>query len=137
MHRDIKPENILISPQGHMTYADFGLAFTSYDKSVPFRSIRAFDLVGTPGYFAPEILARTAEQTGYTPAADIYSLGLVLLELFGRLSDPFYQATTDAEQAERMCTKPLYLDEVVENEEAIQLLFIVRAACQLPVIFLS
>lgn len=122
MHRDIKPENILISPQGRMTFADFGLSFIDTHKSTPFHQVKAYDLVGTPGYFAPELLSYDLQRTGYTPAADIYSLGLVFLELFARLDDAFYNANTDYDQLRMLSSKSLCLDQLVQDEDARDLL---------------
>jgi serine/threonine protein kinase len=72
VHRDIKPGNILVDPSGACHLTDFGLA----------RAMSATHLtnpgqyVGTAAYLAPEQI--TEPEVG--PAADIYSLGLVLLE---------------------------------------------------------
>jgi serine/threonine-protein kinase len=72
IHRDLKPANVMIDGRGHVRITDFGLAglvagFTGAE-------IR----VGTPAYMSPEQL--TGREV--TPRSDIYSLGLVLYELF-------------------------------------------------------
>ena len=68
VHRDLKPANIMLDAAGRIRITDFGLA------GVAGETIRA----GTPAYMAPEQLAGGE----VTPRSDIYSLGLVLYELF-------------------------------------------------------
>jgi serine/threonine protein kinase len=77
VHRDIKPSNILIGLDGEPYLADFGLA-RLIDGD---RITRSGEIVGTAAYLAPEqVRGRPA-----TPASDVYSLGLVLLQcLTGR-----------------------------------------------------
>jgi eukaryotic-like serine/threonine-protein kinase len=77
VHRDVKPANVLISADGRVHLADFGIA-RMVDAS---HVTSAGEVVGTPAYFAPEQV--TGEAVG--PPADVYALGLVLLEcLTGR-----------------------------------------------------
>ncbi len=72
LHRDLKPANIMIDGQGKARIADFGLARTAED-------LRDSNLVeGTPAYMAPEQFSGKAA----TIKSDLYSLGLVLYELF-------------------------------------------------------
>ena len=72
IHRDIKPANLLLAPGGTVKITDFGIAHTI--GSVPVTA--SGELVGTPGYLAPE--RATGEQA--TPASDLYSLGMVAYE---------------------------------------------------------
>jgi serine/threonine-protein kinase len=72
LHRDLKPANVMIDGDGNARILDFGLAGLTDE-------FREDELAaGTPAYMAPEQLAGK-EQTVRT---DIYSLGLVLYELF-------------------------------------------------------
>jgi eukaryotic-like serine/threonine-protein kinase len=77
IHRDVKPANVLISNAGRVFLADFGIARLVDSAHVT----QAGDVLGTPAFFAPEQV--TGEPVG--PPADVYALGLVLLEcLTGR-----------------------------------------------------
>jgi serine/threonine-protein kinase len=72
IHRDLKPANIMIDGRGQVRIMDFGLAVKSAERA------QTEDLVGTPAYMAPEQMAGM----GTSVKSDIYSLGLVLYELF-------------------------------------------------------
>jgi len=72
LHRDLKPANIMIDGRGRVRITDFGLAGTAEELA------SEGVVAGTPAYMAPE-------QRGSgiaTVQSDIYSLGLVLFELF-------------------------------------------------------
>jgi eukaryotic-like serine/threonine-protein kinase len=74
VHRDIKPENILLSDDGLVKVADFGLA-RAIDADVA--STRTGLMMGTVAYCAPEqIVHGRSDQR-----SDVYSAGIVLFEL--------------------------------------------------------
>jgi serine/threonine protein kinase len=80
-HRDVKPGNILIDGNRRARLADFGIA--RIVDATP--TTGAGFVIGTAAYLAPEQVR--GERVG--PAADIYALGLVLLEcLTGRRAFP-------------------------------------------------
>jgi predicted Ser/Thr protein kinase len=70
LHRDLKPANIMLDGRGQALIMDFGLAGIAHE----IEDVRS----GTPAYMAPEQLAGRE----VTVRSDIYSLGLVLYELF-------------------------------------------------------
>ncbi len=72
LHRDLKPANVMIDGRGRAKITDFGLA----GATAGIRGLEARH--GTPQYMAPEQVAggELSERT------DVYSLGLVLYELF-------------------------------------------------------
>jgi serine/threonine-protein kinase len=72
LHRDLKPSNIMLDGRGQVLLTDFGLAGLSGE--IEGAEIRN----GTPAYMAPEQLS--GEEV--TIKSDIYSLGLVLYEIF-------------------------------------------------------
>ena len=72
LHRDLKPANVMIDGDGNARITDFGLAGLAEE----FRDDEVS--AGTPAYMAPEQL----EGQTLTVRSDIYSLGLVIYELF-------------------------------------------------------
>ena len=72
IHRDLKPQNIMMNKRGEVVIMDFGLAAIADQLSGD--EVRN----GTPAYMAPEQL----KGSEVTAKSDIYSLGLVLYELF-------------------------------------------------------
>ncbi|CND69044.1 serine/threonine protein kinase [Mycobacterium tuberculosis] len=68
VHRDVKPANVFLTSVG-VKVLDFGIAFTG-------PATAGGPVLGTPAYVAPELLTGAHP----TPAADLYSLGVVLRE---------------------------------------------------------
>jgi hypothetical protein len=72
LHRDLKPANIMLDGRGKVRITDFGLA--AFADDIAAEEIRS----GTPAYMAPEQTAGLE----VTVRSDLYSLGLVLFEVF-------------------------------------------------------
>ncbi len=72
VHRDIKPANIILTTEGTVKVADFGIAHLDTSNLTAEGS-----LVGTPNYMAPELIkGKSADGR-----SDLYSLGVVFYEL--------------------------------------------------------
>jgi serine/threonine protein kinase len=80
IHRDLKPENVLVSADGVVKIADFGIA-KAYSRVRPQLTATGAAL-GTPGYMTPE----QAQGGELRPQTDLYAAGVIAFELLlGRL----------------------------------------------------
>lgn len=86
VHRDLKPSNVLVGFDGTLKIGDFGLATALQDAADP-----VFDFDGDREYLAPEALRSEID----TPA-DIFSLGLIMLEIAANVKLPENGATWTA-----------------------------------------
>jgi eukaryotic-like serine/threonine-protein kinase len=78
VHRDVKPENVLVTGDGRVKVADFGLSRAQSAAG----HTRSGLLIGTVAYVPPEQV--TGDSTG--PRGDVYSAGVMLFEMLtGRL----------------------------------------------------
>lgn len=150
VHRDIKPENILISDDGVVKVADFGLARAVESEDV---MTRTGVMMGTVAYCPPEQISRgRCDQR-----SDVYSVGVVLFELLtGHAPFAGDSAMAIAYQhvhgrvpapSARMPGIPAELDEIVvratstdpvfrpaDADEFLAQLRRIRAALRLPVV---
>ncbi len=111
VHRDLKPANIMIDGRGQARIMDFGLAVSRREVA------ESQEPAGTPSYMAPEQWAGQ----GASVKSDIYSLGLVLYELFTG-HRPFEAATPVDFHKMQSTESPLppstyapHIDPAVEN----------------------
>lgn len=101
VHRDVKPGNFLLRADGSLVLADFGL---TVDAGHVDPQAAAGALHGTPRYVAPEQL----QGAPAAPAADVYSLGVLLHELLaGR--PPFSGETLEEVLAQHLLAAPARL----------------------------
>jgi serine/threonine protein kinase len=100
VHRDVKPANILIGADGLARLTDFGIARLVDTSTLTLTGT----MLGTATYMAPEQL----ENHAVGPSADVWSLGIVLLEC---LTGERVYAGTPSEVLARRMAGPLSLPE--------------------------
>ena len=113
IHRDIKPDNIHIAPDGHLVLADFGNSDSPQRgrRNIPFQSLHTWSRAGTPGYWAPEV-REWDPRKGAKPSSDVYSLGIVILEMALGYRGMFFAAADEELINEQMRTKPIPFDQI-------------------------
>jgi serine/threonine-protein kinase len=97
IHRDLKSQNIIINSANQIKIIDFGLAHSTHLQGMTATGL----IMGTPEYMSPE----QVEGKRVDERADIYSLGIILYELFtGRV--PFTGDSAIAVGFKQMKEKP-------------------------------
>src|SRR5919202_5883330 len=87
VHRDLKPENLMVTADGRVKIADFGIAKATTKMQTGAFLTATGTTVGTPTYMAPE--QAMAQEIG--PWTDLYSVGCMAFEFFtGRV--PFHDS---------------------------------------------
>ncbi|KAJ3014355.1 UNVERIFIED_CONTAM: Serine/threonine-protein kinase 4 [Siphonaria sp. JEL0065] len=74
IHRDVKCANILLTEDGRVKFADFGV-------SAQLTQTLTNTLRGSPYWMAPEVISSASEGLGYSSKADIWSLGITAMEM--------------------------------------------------------
>ncbi|CAF1409787.1 unnamed protein product [Adineta steineri] len=83
MHRDIKGANILLTDDGNVKLADFGVA-----ASITATMCKRKSFIGTPYWMAPEVAA-VERKGGYNHLCDIWAVGITGIE-FAELQPPMF-----------------------------------------------
>ncbi|CAF3751071.1 unnamed protein product [Rotaria socialis] len=83
MHRDVKGANILLTEDGNVKLADFGVA-----ASITATMCKRKSFIGTPYWMAPEVAA-VERKGGYNHLCDIWAVGITAIE-FAELQPPMF-----------------------------------------------
>nr|XP_049704467.1 eIF-2-alpha kinase GCN2 isoform X3 [Helicoverpa armigera] len=88
IHRDLKPVNIFLDSNDHVKIGDFGLATKAFTALPVDEKAKQEEIggsltgqIGTALYVAPELL-QSSSKVIYNQKVDIYSLGIILFEMF-------------------------------------------------------
>ena len=118
LHRDIKPGNLLVDKDGRCYLVDFGIA-----KGESFDTITVSGAVpGTIRYMAPEQFSGESDHR-----ADIYALGITLLELASLRSA--FQLSGGRTNVQKIITKGLPSPRSIDNHMPAELANIITHAC--------
>ena len=118
VHRDLKPQNILLTANEDAKVADFGLArpfMTGPNWQQTYQTYYMQTTAGTPSYMAPEVW-----RGHYTEKADVYSIGVMLLVMFGRKAIPNFYGRLQ-EDAHAMAQKMSTTGNIDQNMKSLVL----------------
>lgn len=116
IYRDLKLENILLTADGHVKIADFGLC-----KEKEEFAFTTFTCCGTLDTMAPEVI----QQKGYTKDVDWWSLGVVMFEMY-EFEAPFNGATRKELVHAILNTQPKFGSKLSEAAKDLVLKFLAK-----------
>ncbi len=116
VHRDLKPENVFLNASGRVVLTDFGIVKAVTKGSAIEGFKEPTDVIGTPGFMAPELLGGRA----LGPAIDIFALGVLLynittkrLPFEGATPLDIFQAAAEGNYEDPRTHNPLLSEEFV------------------------
>ena len=96
IHRDIKPENLLLDSKGYLRITDFGISKME-------QKYNGYNISGTPGYMAPEVI----NGKNHYKDVDFYAMGIIGYELM--LGNRPYKGKTRKEIRQQMIFKKAHI----------------------------
>ncbi|CAB4391474.1 unnamed protein product [Rhizophagus irregularis] len=106
-HHNLAPHNILLDIEGRIKLADYGLFYmTNGGEDVDFP-------IGYPHYLPPEAIYRRADMPGATGKVDVWSLGVILAEIF--TGSPFWVGND--KDIEKLFSSLWKLQEAEHNDD--------------------
>ncbi|XP_075219214.1 phosphorylase kinase gamma isoform X2 [Lycorma delicatula] len=133
VHRDLKPENILLDDSMNIKVTDFGFA------RVLKPSEKLYELCGTPGYLAPEVLKANMfeDYPGYSHEVDMWACGVIMYTLLVGCP-PFWHRKQmvmlrNIMEGKYSFTSPEWADISEEPKDLIQKLLVVDPSQRLTV----
>jgi serine/threonine protein kinase len=109
VHRDVSPQNILISREGVVKLADFGVAKVIQETN---QAARATSFVGKLSYTAPERI--TDPRSALDGRCDIFSLGVILWESL--TMRPCFQRANDAATINAILNEPIQPPSAIRKD---------------------
>ena len=113
VHRDLKPENLMVSSDGRVKIADFGIAKATQNTDTSAILTTTGATLGTPAYMAPE----QAMAGDIGPWTDLYSVGCMAYEMFTG-KPPFHDSGAPMMLLVRHVSEPLTPAREVAGVEA-------------------